>query len=213
MSILETKTYSPETLAQWQTKAHSYQAYAALGRELLAENRTSPADQGPASEKMLHYTRLNLQRMERWDKTFRFSEQELQALGQIKQKLYFVLLSELWCGDAAQNVPILAQFVQALPQAELLILFRDLELELMDEHLTNGGRSIPKMLIINEQGQVIQTWGPRPQAAQDLVMAYKAQPQGRSFEEFAEELHAWYAKNRGQALKTELFDLAQKLQA
>jgi hypothetical protein len=189
----------------------SYAEYRQLGKSLLAQDKSSPSDQEAANPKMLAYTKLNLQRMDRWDKTFQLTAEEVAWLQSLNRPLDFVILSEVWCGDAAQNVPLLARIVDYLPQGQVQILFRDSHLDLMDQYLTNGGRSIPKLIVVERSsGQVLATWGPRPAPAQELVMAYKANPT-KSFEEFAEDLHAWYAKDKGQSLKAEIFELLKNL--
>ena len=106
-------------------------------------------------------------------------------------------------GDAAQNVPVLAAIAQASKgKIDLRIVFRDENLELMDAFLTNGGRSIPKLIQLNEAWEVMTTWGPRPEVAQNLVMELKANAE--TVDNYAEQLHLWYAKNRSEELVKEI---------
>ena len=72
----------------------------------------------------------------------------------------------------------------------------------MDQFLTNGGRSIPKTIQMNEAFEVTKSWGPRPAEAQELVQRVKADPERAHL--YSEELHKWYAVNRQQACQVEL---------
>lgn len=191
----------------------SYAQYRQIGEELLAARRSSPADAKEASEKMLDYTRLNLQRMSRLDKTIQLNEQMLAAIERVQRNVHFVLISEVWCGDAAQNVPIIAKVAaQSAGKISLHIVWRDLNLPLIDAYLTRGGRAIPKLIVVDAAtGQPLATWGARPAASQVLVDAYKAEPNGRTFDEFAAELHAWYTQDRCVHLQAELCELLNSL--
>lgn len=191
----------------------SYEQYRKMGDELLASRRSSPADTKEASEKMLDYTRLNIQRMNRLDKTIQLNDELRAAIDQLAQPLHWVLISEVWCGDAAQNVPIIAKVAaQSAGKISLHIVWRDLNLPLIDAYLTRGGRAIPKLIVVDaETGQPLATWGARPAASQLLVDAYKAEPNGRTFDQFAAELHAWYTQDRCVHLQTELLQLLTSL--
>lgn len=190
---------------QMLKNSYSYAEYWELIRRLIAENKTTGDNH---SEEYLHYTKLNIQRMERQDQKQTLNENILQALNEIKRPQTWVVLAEWWCGDVAQNLPTIAKIAQVSPLIDLRILLRDENLELMDRYLTNGGRSIPKMIVFDsETGQELGTWGPRPQKAQEILMAWKQNPDGKSKEDFHKELHLWYAQDKNETLMNELASL------
>lgn len=195
---------TPERLAG----AYSYTTYRALIDELQAAGKTTGPNQ---SEMLTNYTRLNVQRMERLDKKTELLPELQAALDKLQQNYAWVVLTEGWCGDAAQIVPVLEKLAQASRgHLTSYYLLRDEHPDLMDRYLTNGGRSIPKLIILHADTLTeVAQWGPRPSPAQDLFLEMKAQ--GIGFEEFAEKLHGWYAKDRTQHTQQELLALVQGL--
>jgi hypothetical protein len=74
---------------------------------------------------------------------------------------------------------------------------RDEHPKLMDAFLTNGSRSIPKLIAFDTQfGEIIGDWGPRPSVATALVNDYKAK-HGELTPEFKQDLQLWYNKDKG----------------
>ncbi len=184
-------------------KAISYDAYKSLVKNLLEENKTTGPNQ---SEDLLNYTILNDRRMDRLDKTIKISEETIENIKNIKSQVWLVI-SEAWCGDAAQNLPTLHKISQASDFIEFKIILRDENPELMDAFLTNGGKSIPKMILIDtETLEVINTWGPRPSEATKMVKDYKEE-HGALDAEFKKDLQVWYNKNKGINLQEDILKL------
>ena len=130
-------------LTQSFEKGISFDDYFALSQQYANEGKTSGEDQ---SESLVQYSKLNFSRMKRLVKTAKLSEEILSKLSEIQTPQKWLLISESWCGDAAQNLPFFNLMASANENIELRIVFRDENLELMDEYLTNGGRSIPKLI-------------------------------------------------------------------
>ncbi|MTI33371.1 thioredoxin family protein [Xanthovirga aplysinae] len=183
--------------------AISYQEFRELTDNLLAENKTTGENH---SEAMLEYTRMNVQRMKRGDKTVILKEGLVKKLNNVPEKLYWVVLVEAWCGDVAQNLPAIAKMVQASDNIDLKILLRDENLDVMDQYLTNGGRSIPKLICLRASDfQELGFWGPRPMEAQQLMLDLKAQ--NMAYPEVSKQIHTWYAKNKNQMIQDEFYSL------
>lgn len=184
-------------------KAIDYISYLALIRDLVSDGKTTGPNQ---SEDLVAYTKLNLQRMERLNKTIQLTPEMFNALKNIKEPQTWLVITEAWCGDAAQNIPLMAKLAETHPYIKLRLILRDENLELMDQFLTNGGRAIPILLVLNSKQQVIYKWGPRPQKAQDMVEEYKKQPE-QDFDTFKAILHGWYAKNKTEDQQNEFVQL------
>lgn len=185
----------------------SYAAYRELIDQLLLEKKTTGEDD---SEAMLHYTKMNVQRMSRVDKTVALNEDLLEALKNLKKQYRFLVISEGWCGDAAQIVPVFNKIATAFPEKiNLKFVLRDQHLSLIDAHLTNGGRAIPVLLILDEAGQVVCKWGPRPKVLQALLKEWKNASTDMML--IAEQLHGWYAKDKTQSTQEELREVIQQL--
>lgn len=198
---MSTTVLTPQILKN----AYSYAEYWQLIHDLIAENKTTGVNH---SEVYLHYTKLNIQRMERQDQKITLNDAVLQALDAVKRPQTWVVLAEWWCGDVAQNLPTIAKIAEYSPAISLKIILRDENLELMDRYLTNGGRAIPKLIAFDsETGQELGNWGPRPQPAQDILMRWKENPNGKSTEDFHKELHLWYAQDKNETLMNELASL------
>lgn len=184
----------------------SYDFFLEMTEKLLADNKTTGNNQ---SEKYVFYTRLNFQRMQRWNKTFHLREDVTEQLGKLKPQIWWVI-TEAWCGDSAQNLPAIAGMAAAAEHIELRIILRDEYPEVMDRYLTNGSRSIPKLVAVDHEGNELFTWGPRPAAAQQMMLAWKAAPSGKSHDDFEKELHTWYAQDKGNTLQDELLALMKE---
>ncbi len=198
-------------------KSISYQEYRTLGQQLLDEGTTTNGDNRP---EILDYTNMNMYRMNRLDKTTKVNENAQNALSSLSsnEKYYWVVLTESWCGDAAQVVPIMNKIAEeAGEKLQLRILLRDENPDLIDEFLTNGGRAIPKLIFVREENKklkIINSWGARPAVAQKLVNDYKEKikqdPELEDFKAFSESLHGWYAKDKTQHTQNELAELLIK---
>ncbi len=136
-------------------------------------------------------------------KKSRTPESAIRRAAEIGGRWKLLVLSEDWCGDASNTVPVLARFAEDVPGFELRILQRDENLELMDRYLTNGSRSIPMAIILDEEFQPIGAWGPRPVELQELVLGEKARGV-RPNEEIYADTRRWYARDKGETTLREL---------
>lgn len=196
------------TPAEFGAKAKvgiSFDQYYDQVGAFAAAGKTSGADQ---SEDLVHYTKLNFARMNRMVKTFRMAEGMHSVLRQAEPQSWLVL-TEAWCGDAATCVPVLGLLADAVRNIQLRILYRDEHLDLMDAYLTNGSRSIPKLIAVNTEGNELFTWGPRPAPAQKMMMDNRALPEAERvpYDEISKELQLWYAKDRGITMQEEMRSL------
>lgn len=188
-------------------KGFSYSEFVQFTQQLVEEKRTTGANQ---SEAYLEYTRMCLQRMNRWNKTAKVSEKMTQLMESIKESQIWLIITEAWCGDGSQSIPYLAKLVELNPKIKLRIIMRDEYPEIMDAYLTNGARSIPKLVAFSEDLKVeLFTWGPKPLYLMNRHKEYKHDSKGLSYSGFLEEIHLWYAKNKNQDLEVELFPLIQ----
>jgi hypothetical protein len=178
-------------------RAISYQEYRILVSDLLANGKSTGPNQ---SEALTNYSLLNDKRMKRLDKTIQISEETKEAFQQIKQKQTWLILTEGWCGDAAQNIPVIYKMAEVNENIDLKIVLRDEHLALMDLFLTNGGRAIPKLIAVDEEQNVLYTWGPRPAEAPKMLAEYKEMP-GVKDSELKKDLQVWYNKNKGQSIQ------------
>ena len=189
-----------------ERKSYTYAEYRALTDQLVAEGKTTGPNQ---SEDMAHYTKMNQARMNRLDKTVKLNPELVEAVKSLGEGYDWTVITEAWCGDAAQNLPIIAAMAAENPAIELTLVLRDENLDLMDQHLTNGGRSIPKLLIYDKaSGEVVNTWGPRPAPVQQMVMDYKQlDPETRPhYSELVKQGQVWYNKDKTQTAQQELLE-------
>lgn len=199
-SELATKI-SPQEMNAWFEKGittSEYREQFQAKAERLKEN--------PALEGYDAFVPINYQRWSRVERTIAVSESLKHTIDSMGTPVRWIILAEFWCGDAAQNGSILAKIAdESNGKIELRFLFRDENLELMDEFLTNGGRAIPKLIQLDAAGNVLSTWGARPAEATALVKQLKSNPETAA--SYADELHKWYAKNRQEALQAEIMQL------
>jgi hypothetical protein len=186
--------------------AMSYAQYRELIDVLLVENKTTGNNH---SEGLVEYTRMNMHRMRRVEKTTVLEDDIVQYMLSLQTKMVWVVLTEAWCGDAAQNLPAIVKIADASPLVEVKLLLRDEHPEVMDAFLTNNTRSIPKVIALDADTlEVLGIWGPRPEPAQQLVI--EAKQADMPFNEMAEKLHGWYAKDRSHTIQQEFKKLIPK---
>ena len=184
--------------------SHSYQEYRKLISDLLLEGMSTGNEQ---SEDLKHYSELNDTRMNRLDKTIAITEDNIQKIKDLKGEYIWLVISEGWCGDAAQILPIINKMAINSDNIELKIVLRDENEELMKLFLTNNKKSIPVIIVIDKAtGGDIAKWGPRPKGATDLITDYKNEFD--TIDETAKaNLQLWYLHNKGLSTQHELVNL------
>ncbi|UZD22091.1 thioredoxin family protein [Algoriphagus halophytocola] len=192
---------TPELIAS----AMNYSEYKNMIAALLEENKTTGANQ---SESYLNYTKMSMQRMKRWDKTVKVAPELEKIVSSISSPQVWLVITEAWCGDAAQSMPFVAKLAGMNPLIELKFVLRDENPELMDAYLTEGARSIPILIALSaDLSKELFVWGPRPKFLQDRLKAYKLDPQNITPKEFADGTHLWYARDKNKAIAEELTPL------
>jgi len=190
---------------QYADKWLSYDQYLRLIDELLLEGKTTGPNQ---SYKMFQYGKLNRQRMRRLEKTFHLDDEVRQAVAAVEREMIWLVITEGWCGDAAQNVPLIEKLAAENHRIETRYILRDENAELMDQFLTNGARSIPKLIAIDRQtGDVLGTWGPRPATAQQMFYEMRAAGVEKSI--ITEDIQRWYLADHGKSLQAEFVKLLE----
>ncbi len=178
----------------------SYAEYRQLLDELFRAGKTTGETQ---NEDMRRYAELNIARMNKWDKHFQPENDVAAAIETIEKPEIWLVITEGWCGDAAHALPVMAKLAELSGKVEMKIVLRDEHLDLMDLYLTNGARGIPKLIRLDAATfEVIQVWGPRPEAAAALVK--NAKVAGQSKEDFIAALQIWYARDRGKSVAREI---------
>ena len=198
------KTMIKETISKSLENSMTYSAYRTLVNELTANNSTTGHEK---TEALANYTMLNDRRMNRWDKTIKVSDASKIKLENFNKKVTWLVITESWCGDAAHIMPVINKVAELNNTIDYRVVLRDENDALMNQFLTNGGKSIPKLIMIdNETNEVINTFGPRPATATKLVNDYKAE-YGKITPEFKEDLQRWYNKDKGQSTIEDLLEL------
>jgi len=190
-------------------KGISYQRYRNLVNELVQNNSTTGEDK---SEAMVNYTMLNDRRMKRWDKTVKVPQDIQDKIAEFDEKVTWLVLTESWCGDAAHLMPVMNKIAELNDNINFKVVLRDENDALMNQFLTNGNKSIPKLIMIdNETGDVVNSYGPRPNEATKMVNDYKNE-HGKLTPEFKEDLQRWYNKDKGQSTLKDLTEMLSELE-
>lgn len=191
-------------MKEYVDRSLTFDRYKDLLDRLLSVGRTTGNNQ---SESMVGYGRLNRARMRRLEKTVELNENVRKEISALQVDWIWLIITEGWCGDAAQNIAVIEKVAEANPGIETRYILRDENLELMDRFLTNGARSIPKLIAIDRaSGEILGTWGPRPIAAQEIFVALKEQGIDKPL--ITENIQRWYLADRGSSLQNELASLA-----
>jgi len=187
----------------------SYRDYRELVEQLADEHSNTGIEK---TEALANYTKLNDRRMRRWDKTIKISKETQQKISEFNQKMTLLIITESWCGDAAHVIPALNKMAELNPNIDVKLVLRDENLELMDMFLTKGGRAIPKVIMIDDEtGAVLSTYGPRPSEASSYVNRFIAK-NGSLTPEFKEDLQHWYNGDKGQNIINDVIEILSQLE-
>lgn len=191
-------------------KSHTYLEYRTIVSSLLKEGKSTGDEQ---SADLTNYSLLNDTRMKRLDKTMVVSEEVITDLLALEKRYVWLVLSEGWCGDAAQLLPIMNKMQMISSSIEFKIAFRDENFKLMEAFLTNGSKSIPKLILLDQETlTVVGSWGPRPKGATDLIQSYKSQ-YGVVDETAKTELQLWYLHDKGFSTQREIVQMMKDSEA
>ena len=186
----------------------SYTEYRKLASDLVAQGKPTGHDH---SEALAQFATLNETRMNRLEKTITIDEDVQLKLQNISNNYIWLVLAESWCGDAAQILPVIYKMSAVSNALQLKIVLRDDNDLLMQQFLTNGGKAIPKIIILDAQTlNVVADWGPRPQGAKQLILDYKA-AHGIVDEAAKIELQKWYLHDKGVAIQYEILEIMSRL--
>ena len=198
------------TIKQALENSFSFADYRKKVTSLIAEGKSTGHTQ---SEDLLKYSELNETRMNRLEKTIEVTLETKAKLQNLDKKYIWLVLSEGWCGDAAQILPVIHKMAETTNKVELKIALRDDNDALMQHFLTNGGKAIPKLIVLDaETLEVIADWGPRPHGAKQLILDYKA-AHGIVDETAKIELQKWYLHDKGISIQNEIVEMHENILA
>lgn len=176
----------------------TWQAYLAYFQQILVSDGLQP----PYNEEdFYNYTKLNWSRTNRWLKQSPITDETKAIIEKIATRQKWVVITEPWCGDAAHIVPVIYLMSRLNNNIELEIQLRDTDSEI-DKYLTNGSKSVPILVVRDENGKDIFIWGPRPQAAKELFQKLKAD--NASFEDIKLALQNFYNSDKAIAIQKEI---------
>ena len=193
--------------------AMTYEQYVQKIKELLSEGKTSTSTINN-SPNLIHYTEMNLQRMHRLDKTTHLLDETIKNVKKINEKQIWLVITEGWCGDASQIIPVIEKMSELNPLIRHQLIFRDEHPNIMEAFLTDESRSIPKLIVLDDQGNVLNTWGPRPQALQERVMQEKIKMLAMTkeerklyFDQVKTDVQKWYNNDKTHEIQREIMVL------
>jgi hypothetical protein len=196
------------TIQRALQNSFSYDDYRKQITHLISVGKSTGHEQ---SKDLLHYSELNETRMNRLEKTIDVLPEIKIKLQNLEKKYIWLVLSEGWCGDAAQIVPVIHKMAEITDKIELKIALRDDNDALMQHFLTNGGKAIPKLIVLDaENFEILADWGPRPHGAKQLIIDYKA-THGVVDETAKIELQKWYLHDKGVSIQQEIKELQERV--
>jgi hypothetical protein len=187
------------------SRSWGYSDYRNFVIQLSESKSTSGVEQ---SIERIEATKLNAQRMKRIDKQIVIGKDLSDLIKRVNQKWNWLVIAESWCGDGAQNLPVISKMGSLNVNIDLKIILRDENPEIMDKNLTNGARSIPILICTDEiSGDKIGIWGPRPKQIAEKVKEFKSANPNISHHEFVKNVHLWYAQDKGESIQNDFLKL------
>ena len=165
----------------------TYDEYRAHWRD---QKEASPDDADPDERRMIHFLNYNWERQARVHDEYTPSDDLRAAVDRLDESQLWMVLTEPWCGDSAFLLPVIAEAAALTDHVTLRILLRDDNLDVMDQYLTDGSRSIPKLVAFAEEGTERFMWGPRPDGPRKRFAELKEEYDDKM--QVIEELVAYY---------------------
>jgi hypothetical protein len=185
----------------------TFSEFLELCENLAANQATTGNEQ---SEKHIHFTKLNVHRLRRINKTLKLELDTLIAFQNFNRKIIWLVIVESWCGDVAQNLPYIHAMSELNENIQLKLILKSDYPEIMRKFLTNGTESIPKLICISEKDcEVMGTWGARPAETRKLVEEFRNNPHITK-PEFLENIQKWYNQDKGRSIQQEFRSLLQQ---
>jgi Thioredoxin len=184
----------------------NFQAYLTHFERILAEEKPAPPYDNPD---YFNYAKLNWSRMNRWLKHGELVPEIKETVAKVTKPQHWLIITEPWCGDASHVVPFLQMIADSNPLITVDYELRDQEPFRINHYLTNGGKSIPKLVIRNEAGDDLATWGPRPADCQ--VIYKKLSDEKADFETVKVTLQKWYNENKGVDIQKEILEILNSI--
>ena len=193
---------------QRASRYFSYPEYKEMVVDLFAESKVTGPHQIPA---FMDSTKMSIQRMKKWDKIYKLSDQFKTSLSNVKDDWTWYVITEGWCGDAAQILPVIAKAASFSENIELKLLLRDENEDIMEKYLTNGGKAIPVLVMVNNTTkEEMPHWGPRPESIIEKLEVTKKESPDITKSELSKQLHLWYAKDKGMSTQHDILKLVNQ---
>lgn len=193
---------------QQASRYFSYSEYKKMVVDLFADNMVTGPHQIPA---FMDSTKMSIQRMKKWDKIYKLSDELKENLSLVKDQWTWYVITEGWCGDAAQILPVIVKAAEYSENVELKMLLRDENESIMEKYLTNGGKAIPVLVMVNNTtGEEMPHWGPRPAAIIQKLEETKKESPEITKSELSKQLHLWYAKDKGMSTQHDILKLVKQ---
>lgn len=177
-------------------RPHDGLHYDAYREDWTRRLETEPSEEAaPSERRMHHYLNYNWERQTRVHEEYSPSEALQSAVESIEEPQLWMVLTEPWCGDSAFLLPVIAEAAALSDKVTLRILHRDDNLDIMDQYLTDGSRSIPKLVAFSEDGDELFTWGPRPEGAAEQFELLQEQYDDKM--EIIADLLEYYTEEEG----------------
>jgi hypothetical protein len=190
------RTFAPQKTTKMTTL--TWEAYIQRFEDILSGTFTNEIY---AKDAYRDYVKMNQSRMNRWLKNAEITTELKSKIEAIQEEQNWYLITEPWCGDAAHSVPLIYMMSQLNHNIKLHLVLRDDNHPFIDQYLTNGGRSIPKLVARNADGEDIFVWGPRPK---DLAVIHaKLKADNADFDTINQTLQTWYNQNKGVDIQQE----------
>jgi len=205
---------SPLITRELLENAMTYPAYVQMVRELCVRRVTT----GNPEFKTTFWVDLTIESLAQIDVLMQsviLNQNTLKALQKQEMPLIWLAITEGWCVDSAHSLPIISKMSETNPFINLKVILRDKPPKIIDNFLTRGSRSIPKIICLDAESLVVLgTWGPRPielqvkmmlrtRAVNKLFKKDNSTAQDRSKEIIA-IIKEWYKKDETQSIQAEI---------
>ncbi|MFK7845946.1 MAG: thioredoxin family protein [Rhodothermales bacterium] len=156
------------------------------------------------ARKNLFYAKYNAERAGRVVEAYQMDQKLEKLIDSVASEQHWMVLTEDWCVDSAYALPIISNAASRNRYINMRILLRDENLDIMDQYLTDGGRSIPKLVVFGADGTELYQWGPRPQSLKQQREIWKAD--GVEGPMLSQKGAEWYDAGGWRDVETELID-------
>ncbi len=189
--------------------AMDYATYVAMVKQLVEGYRTAGSEGRDIKHQM---TGVNYETILDLERSVILEKETINLLQRQHSELVWVFITEPWCLDSANALPVIHKMAELNSNIELKIVLKSAPPYIIESFPTNNSLSTPKTISLDKFSLITWgTWGPRPEPLQAIVRIWlkdmsKEEKEGDSFQvlHYQKLIREWFKRDATKTMQAEM---------